>query len=114
VVHGPTGVIFYGTGNWTLGAVASNVWSVAGESDREDVNFFFAQWFVNYNFGKGVALGTAPIITCDWEADSGNQCTIPWGLQVSKVTHFGSQPVNLLLGYYRPRHLHFAPTVGVR
>ena len=80
--------------------MASNVWSVAGKSDRTDVNAFFAQWFVNYNFGRGLALGTAPIITCDWQRDSGDQCTIPLGLQISKVTRFGSQPVNLLLGYY--------------
>jgi hypothetical protein len=97
---GPTGVIFYGTGNWTLGGVVSNIWSVAGDSDREDVNFLVAQWFVNYNFGRGLALGTAPIITCDWEAESGEQCTVPWGLQISKVTYFGARPVNLILGYY--------------
>ncbi len=97
---GPTGVIFYGIGKWTLGAVASNVWSVAGNSDRPDVNFFVFQWFANYNLPKAWAVGTAPIITCDWEATSGNECTIPWGLQVSKVTHFGSRPVNLLVGYY--------------
>jgi len=97
---GPTGVVFYGIGEWTLGLVGSNVWSVAGNSDRSDVNSLFAQWFVNYNFGKGLALGTAPIITCNWEIEGGDQCTIPIGLQVSKVTHFGSQPVNLILGYY--------------
>jgi hypothetical protein len=97
---GPTGVLFYKTGEWTMGAVASNVWSVAGDSDREDVNFFFAQYFVNYNFGRGWALGTAPIVTADWEADSDNTWTIPWGLQVSKLTRFGSRPVNLLIGHY--------------
>ena len=106
---GPTGVIFYGTGNWTLGVVASNVWSVAGESNVPDVNFFFAQWFVNYNLAHGWALGSAPIITCDWEAPSGEECTIPWGLQISKVTHFGSQPVNLLIGYYENSE---HPTLG--
>ena len=95
---GPTGVIFYGIGKWTLGAVASNVWSVAGNSDRPDVNFFVFQWFANYNLPKAWAVGTAPIITCDWEATSGNECTIPWGLQVSKVTHFGSRPFKLMLG----------------
>jgi hypothetical protein len=97
---GPTGVIFYGIGDWTMGIVASNVWSVAGNSDRQDVNSFFAQWFVNYNFGKGYALGSAPIITCNWKIESGDQCTVPWGLQFSKVMLFGSQPVNLLIGYY--------------
>lgn len=107
VSAGPSAVLFYGTGNWTLGAVASNVWSFTstkGNSDREDVNFFFAQWFVNYNFGHGLALGTAPIITCDWEyetvGDDDDQCTFPLGLQISKVTFAGSQPLNILLGYY--------------
>ncbi len=97
---GPTGVLFWGPGNWTLGAVANNVWSVTGVSDREGVNQFFAQWFINYNFGGGWALGTAPIIRCDWKAPSGEQCTIPLGLQLSKVMRFGSMPVNLLGGYY--------------
>jgi hypothetical protein len=104
---GPSAVLFYGTGNWTLGAVASNVWSITstqGNQDRGDVDFFFAQWFVNYNFGHGLALGTAPIITCDWEyetmGDDDDQCTFPLGLQISKVTFAGSQPINILLGYY--------------
>jgi len=98
---GPTGVLFYKTGAWTMGAVASNVWSVTGDSDRDNVNFFYAQYFVNFNFGQGWAVGTAPIITADWTADSGNQWTIPWGAQVSKMTHFGPRPVNLLIGYYK-------------
>lgn len=98
---GPTGVVFYGTGNWTMGAVASQVWSVAGDDDRDDVSFFYAQWFLNYNLGNGWAIGSAPIITADWEAESGQEWTIPWGLQVSKVMRFGNQPVNLLLGFYK-------------
>lgn len=98
---GPTGVIFYSTGNWTMGAVANNVWSIAGEDDRDDVNFFFMQYFLNYNLGKGLAIGTAPIVTANWEADSDNRWTIPWGLQISKVTKLGKQPVNLLFGYYK-------------
>jgi len=97
---GPTGVIFYGIGKWNMGAVASNVWSVAGPDDRADYNLFTAQYFVNYNFGKGWAVGTAPVISANWKADSGEKWTIPWGLQVSKLTHFGSRPVNLLVGYY--------------
>ena len=101
---GPTGVVFYGVGRWTMGFVASNIWSFAGEDNREDVDFFFAQWFLNYNFGGGLALGTAPIITCDWtyetSGDDDDQCTVPFGLQISKVMRIGKQPINLLLGYY--------------
>ena len=97
---GPSGVVFYGVGEWTMGFVASNVWSVGGNEDREDVNFLFAQWFINFNLGGGWAVGTAPIITGNWEADSGNRWVIPFGLQISKLTFVGSQPLNVLLGYY--------------
>ncbi len=97
---GPSVVLFYPTGHWTMGMVASNTWSVAGEDNRADTNVFFAQYFVNYNVGGGWAVGTAPVITANWEAESGQEWTVPWGLQVSKVTRFGRQPVNLLLGYY--------------
>jgi hypothetical protein len=73
----------------------------ASNDDRQDVNYFSAQWFVNYNFGKGLALGTAPIITCDWKRESGDECTIPCGLQISKVLNLGQRPANLLFGYYK-------------
>lgn len=97
---GPSGVLFFMTGKWTMGAVASNTWSIAGSSDRPDYSRFVAQWFLNYNFGGGWAVGTAPIVTADWKASPGNKWTVPLGLQVSKLTRFGSRPVNLLLGYY--------------
>jgi len=97
---GPAGVVFYSAGNWTMGAVASNVWSIAGNNDRAGVNLLTFQYFLNYNLSKGWAVGTAPILTANWKADSGNTWTVPWGLQVSKLTSFGMRPVNLLLGYY--------------
>lgn len=97
---GPTAVLFWGPGSWTLGFVANNVWSIAGDSDRESVSKFFAQWFINYNFGGGWAFGTAPIITCDWKAPSGDQCVFPLGAQLSKVLKFGTMPVIVLFGYY--------------
>jgi len=97
---GPAGVIFIMAGKFTMGGVASNVWSFAGAEDRPDINAFTAQWFLNYNLGGGWALGTAPVVTANWEADSGEQWTVPWGAQISKVTKFGQQHVNVLLGYY--------------
>lgn len=98
---GPAGVVFYSMGKWTMGGVASNIWSFAGNSGRADVNLLTLQYFLNYNMGNGWAIGTAPVISANWEADSSNTWTIPWGLQVSKVTRIGKQPVNLLLGYYK-------------
>jgi len=97
---GITGVLFYASGKWTMGAVGSNVWSIAVDSDRADVNFLTVQPFINYNLGGGWAVGSAPLATANWEADSDNTWTIPLGAQISKITKIASQPVNLLLGYY--------------
>ncbi len=33
--------------------------------------------------------------------DDDDQCTFPLGLQISKVTFAGSQPINVLLGFYK-------------
>ena len=35
------------------------------------------QYFLNYNIGSGWAVGTAPVITADWKADSDGRWTIP-------------------------------------
>jgi hypothetical protein len=106
---GPTGVFFFMAGKWTMGAVAGNTWSFAGDKDRDSFNRFFMQYFINFNFGGCWALGTAPIVSADWYADDGQHWTVPWGLQLSKVTHFGKSPVNLLVGYY---HNSEHPTGG--
>ena len=97
---GPSGVLFYGIGKFTMGGVASQAWSVAGDDDRQEFNSFFAQWFINYNIGGGWAIGTAPIVTANWMASDDDIWTVPWGLQLSKVTHLGTRPANLLIGYY--------------
>ena len=112
---GPSVVALVQPGKWTIGAVANNIWSVAGDEERDDTNMLIFQYFINYNLGGGWAVGSVPIVTANWEADSDNRWTIPWGLQVSKVTKFGSQPVNLLLGYYtNSEHPDGGPDAQVR
>ena len=56
---GPTVVALTQPGSWTVGALANNVWSVAGSGGRPDVNQFLLQYFVNYNLKKGWYLGYA-------------------------------------------------------
>jgi hypothetical protein len=92
---GPSFVALTMKGQWVIGALASNVWSVAGDDDRADVNFFLMQYFINYNFPSGWYLTSAPIITANWEADSGNKWTVPFGGGVGKVFSIGSQPMNV-------------------
>jgi hypothetical protein len=112
---GPSVIALVQPGKWTIGAVANNIWSVAGDGERDGTNVLTFQYFINYNMGGGWAVGMVPTITANWEADSDNRWTIPWGLQVSKVTAFGSQPVNLLLGYYtNSEHPDGGPDAQIR
>ena len=80
-------------GQWVIGSLISNVWDVSGD---QNVNFFTWQYFINYNFvkAKGWYLTSAPIITANWEAESGNQWTVPFGGGVGKIFKIGKQPVN--------------------
>jgi hypothetical protein len=82
-------------GNWVVGVLASNVWSVAGDSDATDVNYMTLQPIINYNLSNGWYLTSVPVITANWEADSNNVWTIPLGGGFGKITKWGRQPVDL-------------------
>ncbi len=91
---GPSAVALMIRGPWVIGGLASNLWSFAGDDDRADVNQFLFQYFVNYNMADGWYLSSAPIITANWEADSGNQWTVPFGGGGGKIFKIGKQPIN--------------------
>ena len=97
---GPTVVAVWDHRPWLGGVLASQLWSFAGESDREYVNQMLIQPFVNYNMQHGWYLLTAPIITADWEADSSNQWTLPVGGGIGWITKIGDQHVNFNLQAY--------------
>lgn len=92
---GLSAVVLGMPGDWVVGSLFSNVWS--GKNDDGDkVNLFTWQYFISYNIpdGNGLYLTTAPIITANWEAESGNQWTVPFGGGVGKIFKIGKQPVN--------------------
>lgn len=82
-------------GNWVVGVLATNVWSVAGDSDAADVNYMTLQPIINYNLSNGWYLTSVPVITANWEADSDNRWTIPLGGGFGKITKWRRQPVDL-------------------
>jgi hypothetical protein len=96
---GPSIVVLTQPGKWVIGSLVSNVWSVGGSGDQ-DVNFFTWQYFVNYNLDNGWYLTTAPIITANWEADSDNTWTVPFGGGVGKIFRIGKQPFNAQVSAY--------------
>ncbi len=87
-------------GNWVIGVLAQNIWSYAGPDDVPNVNKFLFQYFLNYNLPNGWYLSMTPIITANWEADSGNRWSIPFGGGIGKLHRFGNQPVDFRLQGY--------------
>ena len=97
---GPSLVGLLQPGRWTIGALVNNVWSVAGNSGRADVNQMSLQYFINYNLARGWYLSSAPIITANWKGSSGKVWTVPFGGGVGRVFPLGNQPVNLTAQFY--------------
>jgi hypothetical protein len=94
---GPSVVVLTMQGPWVVGSLFSNIWSFTGD---EQVNLFTWQYFVNYNLDDGWYLTSAPIITANWEADSGNAWTVPFGGGFGKIFRIGKQPMNASLAAY--------------
>jgi hypothetical protein len=98
---GPSLVALGMPGNWVVGALVNNIWSVGGSGDQK-INFFFSQVFANYNLSDGWYLTSAPIITSNWKGGSGDKWTVPVGGGVGKIFRIGKlPPMNAnIQGYY--------------
>lgn len=94
---GPSLVAVVKPGNFVMGALVNNVWSV----ENDNLNSMLIQLFINYNLPSGTYLTTAPAITANWKADRDNTWTIPLGLGIGKIVKIGGQiPLNLSGGAY--------------
>jgi hypothetical protein len=103
---GPTALVLKQTKGWTLGALVNQIWSVAGNKDRADVNQMFVQPFVSYNWKSGAGLGLNSEITQNWEANTTSVFINP---TISGVTKLGKQTISLAIG---PRIQVAAPEGG--
>jgi len=65
-----------------IGALSQQFFSVAGPSDRQDVNFMFFQPIVNKILGQGFFIQFNPIMKFDWE---NNEYTVPLSLAFGKA-----------------------------
>jgi len=112
---GPTGVALTIQGPWVVGALANQLWSYAGNDDRDKVSRFLLQYFINYNFEGGLYLTSSPIITANWEATSGNKWVIPFGGGVGKIFRIGKLPLNAQTqAFYNVEQTTFGPDWGLR
>ena len=111
---GPAAVGLYMTGPWVVGALVNQQWSFAGWSDK-DFNQFLIQPFLNYNFSHGWYLTSAPIITGNFSASSGNHWTVPVGGGGGKIWRLGKLPVNTqIAAFYNAETPEFGPDWQLR
>lgn len=87
-------------GPWVLGSLFMQVSPMHDSGGAPKTNLFLWQYFVNYNFGKGWALATAPTITANWDAADGQKWTVPVGGGISRTLVFNKQPMTLGFQYY--------------
>lgn len=103
---GPTAVALTIQGPWVLGVLANNIWAGSG---AQRVNQMLVQPFVNYNMPGGWYLTSAPIITANWLAASGEKWTVPVGGGFGRLFKIGHQPLNVQLqAFYNV----VKPTIG--
>lgn len=75
-----------------MGLFNQNVFTVAGDDDREDINISVLQPIFNHQLGSGWAIGASEMsITYDWE--NSRWISLPLGIAVQKMTKPGGLPV---------------------
>lgn len=92
---GLSGVVLAQPENWTLGVLANNVWSFAGDSERSDVSKGILQYFIVYQLGGGWYVNSAPIISVDWKAAEDQKWKVPFGAGGGKLLFLGRLPLNV-------------------
>jgi hypothetical protein len=96
---GPTAVVLKQRSGWTYGMLVNHIWSVTGDSSRDDVNATFMQPFVSYTTKTFTTFGFNTETTYDWEHQQG---TVPLNWTVQQLLKIGTQPIAFQLGvrYY--------------
>jgi hypothetical protein len=89
---GPTAVVLKQSGQWTYGALANHIWSVAGDDNRADISTTFLQPFASYTTKDAVTFALNTESTYDWESE---QWAVPINFTATKVTQFGNQLVSV-------------------
>ena len=97
---GPAAVVLTMPGNWVVGMLAQNIWDFASDSDEPDINKSTVQPIINYNLEEGWYLSATTTMTANWEANSGDEWTVPLGGGFGRLIRFGKQPVDLKLMSY--------------
>lgn len=92
---GPTAVALVQRGGITFGALANQVWSIAGDDERSDISSMFVQPFFAYNWKTGAGIGANFELTQDWKGSN----TVLWFNPIlTAVTSLGKQKTQFVIG----------------
>ena len=97
---GPAVLGYYHQGPWTVGARVRNIWSVAGDPERDEVHRFIAQPLIRYQFSKNWYFTSSPIISSDWTHPDGEGWTVPVGGGLGYAFRLANQPMQISLEGY--------------
>jgi hypothetical protein len=92
---GPTALVLKQFSGWTVGALINQIWSVAGDETRSNINQMFIQPFMSYNWKSGAGLAVNAEITQNWVSSSTSVFINPI---ITGVTKVGTQIVSLGIG----------------
>ena len=93
---GPAAVTVAMRGPWTMGALANQIWSFAGDSGRQDISNTFVQPFAAYTWPSAWTLSVQSESTYNWKIE---KWSVPINAAVSKlVLLWGKLPVSLQAG----------------
>jgi hypothetical protein len=91
---GPSVLLMHQGKGLSIGFIANQIWSVAGNDNREDVNQFYTQIFLSHSYKSGSNLGVNVEITQNWE---GNTTSMSLNPSIGAVSKLGTQVVQFSL-----------------
>ena len=92
---GPTGVALWQGSGWTVGMLANQIWSFAGDSDAK-INVTYLQPFLSYTTPEAWTFTLNTESTYNWETD---EWSVPVNAQVAKLVKIGGKlPVSIFGG----------------
>lgn len=89
---GPTGVALRQSGPWTVGMLAGQIWSVAGDDERNDISSSTLQPFFSYTTKTHTTIGAYTESAYDWK---GEQWSVPVIVQAGQLFKIGPQILQL-------------------
>lgn len=111
---GPSFRFTYKSGPWNLGAFGGQIWSFAGDDERNDVSQLIVRGAVRRQLSNSWYFVSSPLITANWNA-AGQKWLVPLGGGFGKVFNVKSSPWALSLqGYYNVIKPDGAPNWSAR